>query len=482
MTDKPYDTRQNIRPTSYFDKEHRPTIRVDNKQITDLFNLVGNMNINEVKQFMIMEQVPYSIVDNNNNTLIHRVLLDNDLSKTEIQRLQMIKFLFNENVNPDGPNNNNLTPLHIACSKQFHNIIEYLIEIGVNVNYQDNFGNTPLHRLFSGSIKIEEKTTIGNLIPRPKNKDSVNTGKWIEERTKIWENIKNNLFITAIEQTLKNSIGSDEDEIKVVVEFHQQLSDISKSLETDSKTKIQELQASSINKFKNIIEKRWGMLPNIEDIMIHRYVEGSFPENDPSKLAIIKNSNTIEYIRKTLYTNIRDVISLLQSFKNDDLKFNTNTINSGLLQVYLTSRTMCLIEPNMRNFHIPHYNDYNNKFKHNASFDFADNIIDMEAKTFIGGARNIVINNDVNNTTYDELFNKDVEHIIPKILYNIVTDFDTAKNYNGTFDIVGGAYAHMDIMIELLYNIINNKLTQEKITEFKVQPAFQISMYLLYIL
>jgi hypothetical protein len=73
------------------------------------------------------------------------------------------------------------TPLHIACSKQFYNIIKYLIEIGVNVNYQDNFGNTPLHRLFSGAIKIEEKTTIGSLIPRPKKKDSVNTKKWIEE-------------------------------------------------------------------------------------------------------------------------------------------------------------------------------------------------------------------------------------------------------------------------------------------------------------
>ena len=482
MTDKPYDTRQNIRPTSYFDKEHRPTIRVDNKQITDLFNLVGNMNINEVKQFMIMEQLPFSVVDNNNNTLIHRVLLDSDLSKTETQRLQMIKYLFNENVNPDGPNNNNLTPLHIACSKQYYHIIEYLIEIGVNVNYQDNFGNTPLHRLFSGGIKIEEKTTIGNLIPKPKKKDSVNTKKWIEERGKIWKDINKSDFIIAIDETLKNSIGSDEEEIKVVTEFQQQLSQIIPSLEkTEEIKKLKEIQAASVHKFKKIIEKRWGTLPNIEDIMIHPSLEDSFPFDDPSKLAVIKNSDTNNYIRGKLYSNIKNIILLLQNFKNDDLKFDSNAINRKLLQDYLTAHSRCLISGNMLNDHTPHYNDYNNKFKHNASFDFADNIIDTDAKTFIGGARNILIINNVDNNVYQELFasGKDINYIIPTILYTILVDFNIANTFRGTFNILSlTPLSQMEIIIELLSDIINNKLTREKIIAFKALPLFNFQTYL----
>ena len=60
---------------SYYEKDYRPTIKIDNKQIADLFNLVGSMNINEVKQFMLIEHIPYNVVDNNGNTLIHRVLL-----------------------------------------------------------------------------------------------------------------------------------------------------------------------------------------------------------------------------------------------------------------------------------------------------------------------------------------------------------------------------------------------------------------------
>ena len=104
MTEK---INQGYKP-SFYEKEYRPIIKVDAKQIVDLFNLVSNMNINDIKQYMLIEQIPYNVVDNNGNTLIHRVLLENDILKTENQRLQMIKFLYAENANPDGPNKNNI--------------------------------------------------------------------------------------------------------------------------------------------------------------------------------------------------------------------------------------------------------------------------------------------------------------------------------------------------------------------------------------
>jgi hypothetical protein len=195
------------------------------------------------------------------------------------------------------------------------------------------------------------------------------------------------------------------------------------------------------------------MLSNIEDIMIHPALEDSFPFDDPSKLAIIKKSDTNKYISGTLFSNIRSIISLLQNFNNNDLKFNSNAINTKLLQDYLTDYPIPLISGNMLNDHTPHYNNYNNKFKHNASFDFADNIIDIDAKTFIGGARNIYIINNINNIEYQELFasGKDINYIIPTILYTLVTDFNTANTFNGTFNILaGGPLEPYEIMIELL--------------------------------
>ncbi len=467
MTDKtPYESRSNIPKTFYYDKEHRPTIKIDNKQITDLFNLVGNMNINEVKQFMIMEQIPYSIVDNNNNTLIHRVLLDNDLLKSEIQRLQMIKFLYNENVNPDGPNYNNLTPLHIACSKQYFHIIKYLIEIGVNINYQDNFGNTPLHRLFSGSIKIEEKITISDIIPKPKKKDLLNTIIWTTERIKIWDSIKNSNFITAIDNTLKNSIGSEPDEINVITDFQKEFSRTNLNLNiNDDLKKLKELQAPSINKFKTIIEKRWGMFPTIDDITIHPVNIDSFPNNDPSKLSIIKNSDTKKYIKTTLYNKLTSIISLLREFKNDDLKFDNNDINQKLLKDYLSPNPK--INLDSTNIVPVYYNSYNDNYKHMNSFDFADNIIDVKYQTFIGGARVITINNNVDNTMFKELFidNKQKEYIIPIILYTLFVPFATAKTFIGSYDIAANNLYNG--YIELLSNFINNELTAETINRIK---------------
>jgi ankyrin repeat protein len=122
-----------------YDKVHRNIIKIDNKLIVDLFNVVGTMNINEIKQFTMIEQIPYNVIDVNGNTLIHRVLLENNILKTENQRLQVIKYLYNENVNPDAPNNMNYTPLHIACIKQYEYIIKYLRDIRVYINYKDKF-------------------------------------------------------------------------------------------------------------------------------------------------------------------------------------------------------------------------------------------------------------------------------------------------------------------------------------------------------
>jgi len=453
MTDKP----TSYKP-SYYEKEYRPIIKVDNKQITDLFNTVGSMDINEVRQLILKEQIPYNVVDNNNNTLIHRVLLENDITKTENQRLQMIKFLYSENVNPDGPNNNNLTPLHIACTKQYLNIIKYLIEIGVDINYQDNFGNTPLHRLFTGNIKPEEKTTIGNLIPRPKKTDIINTNLWRTERQKIWESIKNSPFIQSINNTLKNSIGSEEEEINVVKDFQEQLAQINLDLSKKDDIKLlKDLQAGSIHKFKTIIEKKWSKFLNIPDILIHQSEPDSFPSDDPSKLAVIKNSNTKKHITEMLAKSISDMKRLLEGVEEPE-EIDINDINTDLLTNYMNDNQRELTLANI-NVH-PEYEATNNTYR--ISYDFADNIMNLNNNTFIGGARVCNIEDNIGPNEYFDLFNKNEELVIPTLVYTIFTNFATANTFNGTYDL--NLVANVDqnefynLLAELFVDIINNKL------------------------
>ena len=446
---------------SYFEKDYRPQIKIDNKTITDLFNSVGSMDINEVKQQMLREQIPYNIVDNNGNTLIHRVLLENDLTKTENQRLQMIKYLYSENANPDAPNNSNLTPLHIACSKQFINIIKYLIEIGVDINYQDNFGNTPLHRLFTGNIKPEEKTTIGNLIPKPKKTDIINIDLWRNERQRIWNSIKDSLFIKSIDNTLKYSIGSEEEEINVVKDFQEQLSQISLDLTKKDDIKLlKDLQAGSINKFKGIIEKKWSKFSTIPDILIHKVEPDSYPLDDPSKFAVIKKSNTKKRITEMLAKSISDIKKLLSNITIPEF-INNNQINRALLTNFVNNNRFDLTQNDLEDeLNNEDYMNAINKYK--ISNDFADNIMDLNNNTFIGGARVCNIIDTIGQNEYNQLFNtiRPEEHIVPILVYTIFTNFTTATTFNGTYDINFGNVMQTqfyNLLAEFIVDIINNK-------------------------
>jgi hypothetical protein len=285
-----------------FDKPYIPNVMIDNKLIIDAFLIAGSMNVSELSQFMMINMIPYSIVDITGNTLIHKVISETDVTKTEYQRLVMIKFLYNENVNPDAPNNMNLTPFHLACIKQYKDIIDFLLEIGVDVNYKDNFGNTPLHRLMTGNIIPEEKTTQGNLIPASKKVDSKLLELWKEERSKIWEEIKTSPFIKAIDMTLQSSIGSEDDEKNVVRYFQDRYLAMNLDLtKQDDIKKAKDLIGASMNRFKEIIENKWSKFANNSNIAIHNETEDSYPKNLPSKLSIIKAADT--HNTHTIYTS-----------------------------------------------------------------------------------------------------------------------------------------------------------------------------------
>lgn len=446
---------------SYFDKPYYRDIKVDAKLITDAFNIVSNMDINNMKQFMILNQIPYNIIDMNGNTLIHRVLLEEDILKTEIQRYHMIRFLYNENTNPDAPNNNNITPFHIACIKQYFTIIQYFVELGVDVNYQDNFGNTPLHKLFTGNIKLEEKIQPGNLLSYPRKQDMIKTQEWIEERKKIWDAIKDTPFIKSIDETLKNSIGNDNEELLVVKDYLEQVNKMELDLsKPDELKQIKELKGASINRFKNIIEKKWSNFTNINDIMLHVADASSYPENDPSKFGVIKNANVIQRINNTIDINIRDAIKLLNTKLSQEI-IHHERINNILLEYFIRE-----YYPN--NLTVADYNDptkslkssydtYNNNFKHELAYDFADNIMDITHKTFMGGARRCeIINEFTNIDDIKGLLDKSIDNIIPILVYTLVVDFNVAITFTDTYNLSGTVY--YDKFVKYLVGVINDNI------------------------
>ncbi len=452
-----------------FDKPYIPNVMIDNKLIIDAFLIAGSMNVSELSQFMMINMIPYSIVDMMGNTLIHKVISDIDVTKTEYQRLVMIKFLYNENVNPDAPNNMNLTPLHLACIKQYKDIINFLLEIGVDVNYKDNFGNTPLHRLMTGNIIPEEKITQGNLIPASKKVDNKMMELWKQERSNIWEEIKTSPFIQAIDKTLQSSIGSEEEEKNVVRDFQDRYLAMNLDLtKQDDIKKAKDLKGPSMNRFKEIIENKWSKFANNSNISIHNETEYSYPKNLPNNLSVIKAADTMNNIKVNIKANMQNIIN--QNNINININtIDTNVINSTLINDFVTDNYDYLHNNgdtlDLNNFMgiKDDYITYNERFKIKNTIDFADNVIDIENKTFMGSSRVLYIEENVNTNDLSN-FMINPNNIIPKLLYTLFVPFNQAITFNGVYNIIGDP--KYDNLIKLLVNYINDNASIDDMNDY----------------
>ena len=92
------------------DKPNLYIPEIDKSKISELFSLITNFDSFEIKEFINKSKIPIHVTDNNGNTLIH-VLLNDPNNDNETTKLNMIKFLYNEGIGLDSPNENNITPL-----------------------------------------------------------------------------------------------------------------------------------------------------------------------------------------------------------------------------------------------------------------------------------------------------------------------------------------------------------------------------------
>jgi ankyrin repeat protein len=134
------------------DKPFRKQPIYDQKKGIELFNIIKNLNTQELLIYSQTNQVSLDTFNEDGDNLIHYILNMDNISQNT--KLNIIKFLVNNNVNPNKYNKYNTTPLHLACKYQLDTIIDYLLSINVNSNIQDNLGYTPFHYILIGENKI----------------------------------------------------------------------------------------------------------------------------------------------------------------------------------------------------------------------------------------------------------------------------------------------------------------------------------------
>ena len=386
-----------------FDRIYRN--KEENKaKIAELFNLISNMNSESIKQFSLINKISLNVRDSEYNNLIHKVILD-DNKKSEYQRLNMIKFLVNENINPDEPNENNITPLHIAASKQYSEIIKYLlIDVRVNINFEDSNGNNFFHYFLGGNI-IEYKNDL------PKDLISVNIQKrkpvkteLLEIRKKIWEILKDEPFLKSIKETIENTMEDSVELNKQLLDFQKEINKILENPVSDIK-QLKDIQGVFINQFRTRIEEIWEWKSNsIDEIEIHQKTKDSWPQNKPSvigkfndNMAILKD-NYKNILNKNMDISIKNLIDSLPEKKLilgvnlenliNKYKQDYNNILPRVLKRAPYTNAFYLVpgtqdETKARDA----YNKLSQEEKHPLAYDLADNIIDWEKLTFMAGSR-----------------------------------------------------------------------------------------------
>ena len=130
--------------------------QINSQLVEQLFANTSTMDLNEIINFTSNNNLPYNLYNKNGESVLHIVIGLDDSNKKEHQRLNIIKYFIENNVEVDTPDVNNITPLHLACKKQYFKIASYLIEYGVS-HFESSTLMTPLHYVIQGNTTVCKK-------------------------------------------------------------------------------------------------------------------------------------------------------------------------------------------------------------------------------------------------------------------------------------------------------------------------------------
>lgn len=135
--------------------------------ISGLFVVVGEGNVTKIREYIEKNNIVInsSIVDGDGNSLLHIIITKDPKYFPEIKKIHLISFLVDEmNYPTDISNNMGITPLHLAASYQYNQIIRFLIKKNANVMAHDINNKTPLHYAIIGNTHVCKNIRVKDII------------------------------------------------------------------------------------------------------------------------------------------------------------------------------------------------------------------------------------------------------------------------------------------------------------------------------
>jgi hypothetical protein len=310
-----------------------------------MFDLTSKLDTHELLQFSLINQIPFDIVDDDGNTLIHIVCDVDSRKASQHSKLNVIKFLVNNGANPDKPNKYNQTPLHLVCQQQLDIIVEYLLEIDVNPNYKDNMGMTPFHYALTGNIKpINSTEEIMDFIPPPKKVDTVKKDAILEIKRELYDLFKkpeindNFPILDTFEKTITNILDQDIDIDNQSILLNKISTLASNTENPNYLAEIKTIIDIYLFTMKKKINKYFNGFPQLNNFNVHLTQPTSW--SHPSNIlqySLIENGDIRQIIKNDI-NNAKDIANkLLDDFKpyNGDLNILSNDSYNFIMGNYI---------------------------------------------------------------------------------------------------------------------------------------------------
>jgi hypothetical protein len=437
---------------------YRPKLIIPKEKIEELFSMINLMDSQQLKQYSIVNNITLNVEDPiSGDSLIHKVITSPNLLKKEFHRLNIVKFLVQNNVHPDKPNKENQTPLHLACKAQYSTIVNYLISLDVDLNFQDNYGFSSLHYALQGKIELyEEPREVKDFIQKPKKVDFTKREDLIEIKKELWDIIKDDPFLGLLKNTLDLSLFNDPKIAELTLTYKKKLVDLAIDEKVIDRNKIIKEEFELIKKgITELITKKWGGFKNLSELEIHKVEANSWISTENGEFSPLK----IKDVKETIKGKIQDTKNQIKilcrdTIKDEDIKYESEDEYNKLVKAFYKK----FVDENPDSFQIIRsryilnkeieettWNKLNEELISSRAIDFADNIIDWDELSFYGGSRKININYIVQVELDTIVTHNTIEEIIFHILLdNLVNNNETVNIpfINGNFNILNSTIDH----------------------------------------
>ena len=297
----------------------------DEQIISELYSLISSGDYNDIKKFMMENNINnLNIKDENKNSILHEVLSNSNLSKFD--KISLSKLLIQDGAPISIQNNKKITPLHLASKYHLIDIAKVILKNNTEYNLCDMSDMNALHHavLPENTVCIKPYVHSNDLIPRYAKfkKDDDDEEKLNSQ--KIDKFLKYDLqnIVDYIQDKDKNdSDANNRDELELIKTIFSEVKYV-KNKDTD---KI--LEAFSSENFPNSTEQiKSKYITNLNDyigsLLTKSKNELNLNESNLNDLELKDSSENTSYTLEKFikYNTLNDFLTERELSLNNDIK------------------------------------------------------------------------------------------------------------------------------------------------------------------